>query len=239
MNITFLGIGGAMNTNSISTSFIIDNEVLFEAPPAIPTAIYKAKINIKKINHIIISHLHGDHYFGLLFLILENFLIDRDAELNIYGDERLLTNTGKLLKLAYPDMDYDEVLEKAKIVFHPIITGSTVYIGDVYKIDVVNAHHTDVTTYGFIIKNSSKTLYYSSDTSWFNEMKNYIQSADVCILDGSLEKYELPGHMSYSRIKSIANCYPDKLFAVAHRSIYPCKESTNILIPVEGTNIQV
>ena len=66
MNITFLGIGGAMNTNSISTSFIIDNEVLFEAPPAIPTAIYKAKINIKKINHIIISHLHGDHYFGLL-----------------------------------------------------------------------------------------------------------------------------------------------------------------------------
>ena len=239
MNIKFLGIGGAMNTNSISTSFIIDNKVLFEAPPAIPNAIYKAKINIKKIDHVIISHLHGDHYFGLLFLILENFLIDRDTDLNIYGEENLLANTGKLLELAYPDMVYDEVLEKARVIFHPIMPGSIIHIGDEYKIKVVNAQHTDVVTCGFIIKNSSTTLYYSSDTSWFDEMDNFIQRADVSILDGSLEKFELPGHMSYSRIERIANCYPDKLFVVAHRSIYPCKEKVNLLIPSEGTSIQI
>ncbi len=45
----------------------------------------KRKININKIHHIFISHLHGDHYYGLMGLISTMQLFGRNRELNIYA----------------------------------------------------------------------------------------------------------------------------------------------------------
>ena len=42
-----------------------------------------------KINHIFISHLHGDHFFGLIGLLSSFSLQNRRAELHIYSDKRL------------------------------------------------------------------------------------------------------------------------------------------------------
>ena len=43
------------------------------------------KIKFSRIKHIFISHLHGDHYFGLIGLISTFLLLGRETELHIYG----------------------------------------------------------------------------------------------------------------------------------------------------------
>jgi ribonuclease Z len=45
----------------------------------------KYKFKMQSINHIFISHLHGDHYFGLIGLISTMHLLGREKELHIYG----------------------------------------------------------------------------------------------------------------------------------------------------------
>jgi ribonuclease Z len=45
----------------------------------------KHKIKFSRINHIFISHLHGDHFFGLIGLISTFILLNRDNDLHIYG----------------------------------------------------------------------------------------------------------------------------------------------------------
>ncbi len=45
----------------------------------------RSRVKINKINHIFISHLHGDHYFGLVGLLSTMHLFGREKELNIYG----------------------------------------------------------------------------------------------------------------------------------------------------------
>jgi len=45
----------------------------------------KLKIKFARIKHIFISHLHGDHFFGLVGLISTFKLLGRDASLHIYG----------------------------------------------------------------------------------------------------------------------------------------------------------
>lgn len=45
----------------------------------------KAKARFSKINHIFISHLHGDHFFGLPGLIASFRLLGRENAINIYG----------------------------------------------------------------------------------------------------------------------------------------------------------
>ena len=49
----------------------------------------KYKIRRSKINHIFISHLHGDHYFGLIGLITSMGLLGRANELHLYGPPQL------------------------------------------------------------------------------------------------------------------------------------------------------
>ncbi|MES2646204.1 MAG: ribonuclease Z [Bacteroidota bacterium] len=49
----------------------------------------KYKIKRSKINHIFISHLHGDHFFGLIGLISSMSLLGRETPLNIYGPGKL------------------------------------------------------------------------------------------------------------------------------------------------------
>ncbi len=45
----------------------------------------KNKVKAQKIDHIFISHLHGDHYYGLVGLISSMHLYGRAKDLNIYG----------------------------------------------------------------------------------------------------------------------------------------------------------
>ena len=51
--------------------------------------IRKNKIRMQKINHIFISHLHGDHYFGLIGLLSTFNLLGRENELHVYGPRDL------------------------------------------------------------------------------------------------------------------------------------------------------
>ena len=50
-------------------------------------SIYKVKRS--RIHHIFISHLHGDHYFGLIGLITSMGLLGRETALHIYGPKGL------------------------------------------------------------------------------------------------------------------------------------------------------
>ncbi len=67
----------------------------------------KYKIKVSRINHVFISHLHGDHYLGLVGLLSSYNLAKRTTPLNIYGpkglDEIITTNfRWSDTKLGYP-----------------------------------------------------------------------------------------------------------------------------------------
>ena len=49
----------------------------------------KYKVRRSRINHIFISHLHGDHYFGLIGLITSMSLLNRNHDLHLYGPPAL------------------------------------------------------------------------------------------------------------------------------------------------------
>ena len=73
----------------------------------------KLKISFSKINHIFISHLHGDHYFGLIGLISTFRLLGRKNDLNIYAPKGLQELINLQLKLSCSWLNY-------KIIFHTL-----------------------------------------------------------------------------------------------------------------------
>src|SRR5579862_8135150 len=75
----------------------------------------KYKIRRSKINYIFISHLHGDHYFGLIGLLTSMGLLGRTQELHIFAPAPLEDIIGLQLKVA--DIQLPYILH-----FHPLST---------------------------------------------------------------------------------------------------------------------
>ncbi|MEL6812447.1 MAG: ribonuclease Z [Bacteroidota bacterium] len=59
----------------------------------------KFKVKFARIKHIFISHLHGDHFFGLVGLISTFRLLGREAELHVYGPKGIKEAVTLQLKL--------------------------------------------------------------------------------------------------------------------------------------------
>ncbi|WP_317624074.1 MBL fold metallo-hydrolase [Reichenbachiella carrageenanivorans] len=66
----------------------------------------KFKIKSQRIDHIFISHLHGDHYYGLMGLISSMHLYGRRRELNIYGPPGLKEIIAIQLKYSQSTLNY-------------------------------------------------------------------------------------------------------------------------------------
>jgi len=115
--ITILGSGSSTPTLQRNpTSQIVNvNENLYMIDCAEGTQIQLRKYGVKfqKIDHIFISHLHGDHYFGLMGLIQSMHLLGRKNELNIYANPSLL----EIIKL---HNSVSDTYLKYPISFHPL-----------------------------------------------------------------------------------------------------------------------
>lgn len=73
----------------------------------------KYKMRHSRINHIFISHLHGDHYFGLIGLLTSMGLLGRKQELNLYATEELKKIIELQLIVAAAHLPYE-------LHFHPL-----------------------------------------------------------------------------------------------------------------------
>jgi ribonuclease Z len=119
-SLTVLGSSSALPTeNRFPTAHVLNvHERFFLIDCGEGTQIQLKRFgNVKysKLNDIFISHLHGDHIFGLFGLISSLDLMGRTADLNIYAHNDLKGILDGHLKYFGEHMSY-------KIVFHPVDT---------------------------------------------------------------------------------------------------------------------
>ncbi|WP_412476295.1 ribonuclease Z [Flavobacterium sp. TBRC 19031] len=89
MKLTLLGCYAATPrtiTNPTAQVLEIRNRMfLIDCGEGTQVQLRKNKLKFSKINHIFISHLHGDHLYGLIGLISTFMLLNRQTDLHVYG----------------------------------------------------------------------------------------------------------------------------------------------------------
>ncbi len=89
MELTVLGCQSATPRNDAHTTsqlLAIKNHLfLIDCGEGTQTQLRKAQVKFFRIQHIFISHLHGDHFYGLIGLVSTFRLLGREKELHIYG----------------------------------------------------------------------------------------------------------------------------------------------------------
>ncbi|MDZ4148479.1 MAG: ribonuclease Z [Flavobacteriaceae bacterium] len=119
MNLTILGCYAATPrtfTNPTAQVLELKNHLfLIDCGEGTQVQLRKSKIKFSRIKHIFISHLHGDHFYGLIGLISTFRLLNRSQELHIYGP--LGIKEIILLQLKYADS-----WTNFPLVFHELIS---------------------------------------------------------------------------------------------------------------------
>lgn len=104
MKLTILGCHSASpheNKNpSAQLLEIKGHRFLIDCGEGTQVQLRKAKVSFAHIKHIFISHLHGDHFYGLPGLVSSFRLLGREAPLHIYGPKGIKEALTLLLKLA-------------------------------------------------------------------------------------------------------------------------------------------
>ena len=110
MKLTILGCNSATpHQNKNPTAQLLKTNghcFLIDCGEGTQVQLRKAKVSFVHIKHIFISHLHGDHFYGLPGLVSSFRLLGREAPLHIYGPKGIKEALLLLLKLSKSNMNY-------------------------------------------------------------------------------------------------------------------------------------
>lgn len=172
-NLTILGCHSSIPTKNFHPTaqiFEIRGHVfLIDCGEGTQVQIKRTKIKFNKISHIFISHLHGDHYFGLIGLLSTLQLLGREKLLNIYSPKGLDEIINCHLKWSGSRITYP-------IIYHELLSNSSekIFEDDNVSIFTIPLKHR-IQTNGFLFKEKIKERKLN-----INEIKKYtaIQIAD-------------------------------------------------------------
>lgn len=189
MKLTILGCHSATPTASTHpTAQILEIKghlFLIDCGEGTQMQLRKYRVKFSRIRHIFISHLHGDHFFGLPGLISTFLLLGREAELHIYGPKGIKQAILLLLKLGKAYTNFP-------LYFHELeeTTPQVIYEDDKVTVETIPLKHR-VYTNGFLFKekledrkldvDAARNL--NIDLSYYNKIK---QGFDVENKDGKL-----------------------------------------------------
>ena len=151
--LTILGCGGAIPTLERKPTSqylnIQDRHFLIDCGEGTQIQLRKFKCKFSKIDHIFISHLHGDHFLGIFGYLSSLNLLGRNNDIHIYAPE----NLNNLLEV------YNSVSGKNfnfNIVFHPLNFSKLkrIYNDKIMEVFSFPVKHS-VPTCGFLFKEKS------------------------------------------------------------------------------------
>lgn len=137
MAVTILGNNSALpafDRHPTSQVLTLDEHLfLIDCGEGTQMQMAKYKIRRSKIQHIFISHLHGDHYFGLIGLLTSMGLLGRELDLHLYAPAELLPIIDMQLRVADTALPY-------QLHFHPLADGILVET-DKFRVRAFSTSH--------------------------------------------------------------------------------------------------
>ena len=154
MKLTILGCYAATptkHTNPTAQVLEIRNHIfLIDCGEGTQVELRRSSVKFARIKHIFISHLHGDHFYGLIGLISTFMLLGRNTDLHIYGPKGLKELTLLQLKLTKSWTSYT-------LCFHELESKESeiIFEDDKVTVTTIPLEHR-VYTNGFLFKEKEK-----------------------------------------------------------------------------------
>lgn len=244
MKLQMIGTG-AIGVKERSACSLIDEKILIDCGNGNIKTLAQQGVNVINIEVVFITHLHGDHFLDLPFLILQRTFNNPKKILKIYspkGTEKMVEQIYDLCLVDKP-LTYRNMKEKAKVEFYEFESIENDEFLEGYIANSYLMEHGDCRpVYGYIIKNKEKSIGFSGDTTYCDNINKIVENSTVSVLDMSFPERNFM-HMGIDDIEIICNKFNKRIIAThmseQSRKMAIEKNIANLIIPKDGDIFEI
>ena len=191
------------------------------------------EMDVTKIEHAFLTHIHSDHTTGLSDLLLTPWIMGRENKLNLYGPKGLERMAWSLLDAYADDIDYrmngTQPSNGTGYQFNfTELADGVVFQDRNLMVEAFKVNHGDFEdAYGFRFTSEDKVIVFSGDTGPSKSLERYAKDADILVHEvysnaGFLKKtkdwqiYHRGHHTSTYEVGEIASRAKPKLLVLSH-----------------------
>jgi len=204
IDLTCLGTGDAFGSvGRHNAGYLVrtaETSLLLDAGPSVLVALKSLQHEPEPIDAVVISHLHGDHFGGVPFLLLDfTYETRRTRELTIVGPPGVEERVRTLYHTLYSERRGQPIPFPVKFV--EVANGSTFEIADARIESFAVPHQTCELSLGHKLSSGGRSLVYSGDTPWTDDLIRQSSGSDLFLCECSTFDSEVPRHVRYVELE--------------------------------------
>lgn len=222
MRLQFLGSGDAFGSGGrFNTCFHLtraqDGNVLIDCGASSMVAIRKWGVDPNGVSTVQVSHLHGDHFGGLPFFLLDAQLVSRRAApLTLAGPPGFEARLMTIMEAMFAGSTTVE--RKFALTIRELALHERAGIDGLHVTPYLMKHYSGAPSYALRIETEGKVLTYSGDTEWVEELIPAGRDADLFICEAYFFDKVMKFHIDYmTLIRHLAEIAPKRTI-VTHMS---------------------
>lgn len=224
MRLTILGSGDAFSGGGrLPSCYLVENSgaaFLLDCGPAVLPALKRMGRSTNDFEFIVISHLHGDHFGGLPFVLIDAlYPAKRKAPLTLIGPPGLESRFRLACEVFYPRST--EIPRQFPLKFVELsrevrreVEGLPGIAITPYEVD----HFSGAPSYSLRFETKEKVLAFSGDTGWSENVIKAGRNADLYLLECYQYDLKLPMHLDYVTIAQHFEAIGARQIVLTHMS---------------------
>ena len=199
MKLYILGCGDAFGNGGRNQSGYLveagDRLFLMDCGPTTLLAMKRAGLDPRRLDVVLLSHLHGDHFGGLPFFFI-SYLYEhpRDKPLSIAGPPGTEERVGELFRLMYGG-------DLPPTCFHILQPDRAELIAGIHVLPFRVPHQLHSLSLGLKVSYEGKQILFSGDSAWTDLFLSHARGVDLFLCECSFYDRDSANHLDYKTLR--------------------------------------
>ncbi|MEA2646204.1 MAG: hypothetical protein QOE92_1287 [Chloroflexota bacterium] len=217
MELTFLGTGAAFAGDAFNAGYVLDRRLLIDAGAPVHVLLKQTGHDVGKLEGAVITHQHGDHTFGLPFLMAMRAIEHPQAPpFTIAGPVGFGRYIEDLVELAWGGHLRDIVWERLRPRFIDVSPGDDFDVAGFRVHAEEMAHVPELLCLGFHLARDGVSFGFSGDTGVCPGLDALVEMSQDFLVEMTGFNEEASGHMTRPDVEALVAANPGKRFFLTH-----------------------
>ena len=220
IRLQFLGSGDAFGSGGRFQACIMlsgaGERVLLDCGASSLVAVKRAGVDPGEIGTVAVSHLHGDHFGGLPFLVLDGQFSRRTRPLVIAGPPGTRSRVEAAMEVFFPGST--RVARRFETTFVELAERQASELGAVAVTPFPVVHESGAPSYALRVGYGGKTIAYSGDTEWTESLIDAARGADVFVCEAYAFDRKIRYHLDHATLAEHAARLDCRRVVLTHMS---------------------
>jgi ribonuclease BN (tRNA processing enzyme) len=175
-----------------------DEALLIDCGASSLIGLRQHSIDPNEIGWVLISHLHGDHFGGVPFLVLDGQFRRRTKPLILAGPPGIQARVEAAMDVLFPGSVIAD--RRFQVRFVELVPRQQMAVGPAVVAAVEVDHASGAPSLALRVSYAGKTVAYSGDTAWTDALVDVSTGADLFVCEAYFRDKQVPYHLDLSTL---------------------------------------